>query len=197
MPHRKWDSAAGSYDIFNRGIERRYGDYKKELFAKASGKTLLVAAGTGLDFDCFPPGIEITAVDFSPKMLEKAKKRAERFNGRIKVVLADIQQTDFPDESFDTAVTSCTFCSVPDPVKGLREIHRILKPDGRLLMFEHVRPSHPLLGVMMDILNPVVSAFGPNINRQTAENVRKAGFRIVREYNVYLDMVKTFEAQKA
>ena len=75
-------------------------------------------------------------------------------------------------------------------------MRRVLADDGRLLMFEHVRASNPWLGFMMDVMNPLVRKFGPDINRRTGDNVRAAGFRIDREFNVYLDMVKLFEAEK-
>ncbi len=193
---KKWNSASKCFDFGERGEEARYGSYKRHLFAKAKGKIMMVAAGTGQDFKQFPSGLEITAIDFSPMMLEKAKKRAKEYKGDIILKEADVTNMEFPDETFDTVVTSCTFCSVPDPLKGLEEINRVLKHDGRLLMFEHVRVSNFLLGAMMDAMNPFVNLFGPNINRRTADNIREAGFRITREYNIYLDMVKLFEAEK-
>lgn len=191
---KKWDRASKSFDRFTGGEKKRYGSFKRGLFAKAEGKIMLVAAGTGQDFVFFPPGLDITAIDFSPKMVEKAKEKAALYDGDLKVVLADVHELKFPENSFDSVVTSCTFCSVPDPVKGFREIRRVLKPDGKLLMFEHVRPQSFLLGRMMDFVTPLVKRFGPELNRQTAENARMARFKITREFNVYLDMVKLFEA---
>ncbi|MBI5177847.1 MAG: class I SAM-dependent methyltransferase [Nitrospinae bacterium] len=191
---KKWDKAAKSLDWAGPGIERRYGEYKRELFAKAHGTVLLAAAGTGLDFDYFPPGLNVTGIDFSATMLEMARVRA-RLAG-IRLTLGDIQRMPFKDEAFDTVVASCTFCSVPDPVEGLREVKRVLKTDGKLLMFEHVRAGNPVLGKMMDIMSPISRIFGPEINRRTKDNVEKAGFAITREYNVYLDVVKIFEAKK-
>ena len=193
----KWNKAAKCLDANKRGEEMRYGRYKREIFAKAVGKTMLVAAGTGIDFKYFPADIEVTAIDFSPTMLEYAAKKVDECRAPITLVEADVTDLDFPDRHFDTVATSCTFCSVPDPVKGLREVGRVLKDDGALLMFEHVRPSNLYLGLMMDFMNPVASMMGPDINRRTADNVRAAGFRITREFNVYLDMVKLFEAVKA
>lgn len=192
----KWNNASKCFDLANVGIERRYRYYKRKLFTKCRGKTLLVAAGTGLDFPYFPDGLEITAIDFSPKMVEIAQKKTGGYNGKLDVIEADVMKLDFPRESFDTVVTSCTFCSVPDPVKGLKEIHRVIRPDGRLLMFEHVRAGNALLGAMMDITAPLFKKVGPEINRKTGDNIKKAGFKITSEYNVYLDMVKLFEAVK-
>ena len=191
----KWDKASKSFDMFSRGTELRYGKYKRGLFAKSRGKTMLVAAGTGLDFEFFPPGLEITAIDFSPKMLAIAGQKTAAYKGSIELLEADVTNLTFENNSFDTIVTSCTFCSVPDPVKGLTELNRVLKPDGQLLMFEHVRPTNFILGAMMDFLTPIVNKMGPDLNRRTADNVRKAGFTITREFNIYLDMVKLFECR--
>ena len=193
---RKWDKAAKCLAANERGEEVRYGAYKRGLFGKAMGKTMLVAAGTGVDFKYFPPDIELTAIDFSPKMLEYAKKKVSECPAPVTLKEADVTRLDFPDAHFDTVATSCTFCSVPDPVKGLREVRRVLKDEGTLLMFEHVRPDSLYLGLLMDFMNPLARLMGPDINRRTADNVRAAGFRLTREFNVYLDMVKLFEAEK-
>lgn len=192
---KKWNNAAATLDLLGAGLDARYGHYKRELFAKARGRVLLVAAGTGSDFAHFPDGLDIFAIDFSPKMLERAKEKAAHYPGGIDVIQADAQRLPFPDGAFDTVVTSCTFCSVPKPVKGLRELHRVLRPDSQLLMFEHVRPGNFLLGLMMDLMTVVSRMVGPDLNRRTADNIRRAGFQMTRDFNVYLDMVKIFEAQ--
>ena len=192
----KWDSAAPSFDKFNVGVEKRYGRFKKEWFSNCEGKVMLVAVGTGLDLPYIPENLNLTAVDFSKNMLKEAGKKIEKLNRPVNLLHADVQELGVKDKSFDTIVTSCTFCSVPDPVKGLRELHRVLKDDGKLLMFEHVRPSNIFLGTMMDLMAPLISMIGPNINRRTGENVEKAGFTISKEYNIYIDMVKLYEAKK-
>lgn len=192
----KWNRAAAGLESVGMGVERRYGHFKRELFGKARGNTLLVAAGTGLDFQHLPEGAKVTAVDFSPVMLDYAKPRAKEYRGVLRLVRGDLQQLSFRDESFDSVVTACTFCSVPDPLQGLRELYRVLKPGGRLLMFEHVRASNLLLGFFMDVMTPFSGYFGPDMNRRTGETIKKAGFTIKREFNVYLDVVKMFECVK-
>jgi ubiquinone/menaquinone biosynthesis C-methylase UbiE len=84
----------------------------------------------------------------------------------------DVQALTFPDDDFDAAVATCVFCSVPDPVRGLQELARVVKPDRRILLLDHVRIDQPLIGAIMDGLNPlIVRMWGANINRRTTENV--------------------------
>ena len=190
----KWDNAARTFDLMNRGIELRYGEKKREWFSRSYGRTLLVAVGTGLDLQYFPSGQKVVGIDISSKMLSKAKEKTGHCTAAVEFVRADVQRLGFGDSSFDSAVTSCTFCSVPDPVQGLKEIRRVMKPGGTLLMFEHVRSDIFWMGPMMDVLTRLSRKFGPDLNRRTGENIRKAGFRLTRQINVYLDMVKLFEA---
>ncbi|HLG85746.1 MAG TPA: class I SAM-dependent methyltransferase [Alphaproteobacteria bacterium] len=192
----KWDAAAKSFDLLARGDERRFGETKRRFFAGIRGKTLFVAAGTGNDFKFFPPGHEIVAIDISPKMLERAKLKLGTYAGEIELREMDVTALDYPDDTFDTIATICTFCSVPKPVTGLRELHRVLKPGGRILMFEHVRSHIGPLGIMQDLMTPLTRRAGPDLNRDTVGNVRRAGFRIRRIENAYLDIVRMIDASK-
>jgi demethylmenaquinone methyltransferase/2-methoxy-6-polyprenyl-1,4-benzoquinol methylase len=79
---------------------------------------------------------------------------------------------------------------------GLKELQRVMRPGGKLLMFEHVRSNIFWMGPMMDLLTYVSRKVGPDLNRRTKENVIRAGFKLTREINIYLDMVKLFEAIK-
>ena len=152
---------------------------QEKLFSMVRGKVLEVGVGTGRNFPFYPPGIEITAIDYSPRMLEKARGKVHQARTPITLLEMDAQNMAFADHSFDTVVTACVFCSVPDAIKGLKEIRRVLKPDGRLVMLEHVRSENAALGKVMDWLNPVfLNIFGTNINRRTVENVQTVGFTI-------------------
>ncbi|HLE57047.1 MAG TPA: class I SAM-dependent methyltransferase [Rhodothermia bacterium] len=192
----KWNRASRTYNLVTFGEDLRQGDEKRRLYARARGRTIFVAAGTGNDIKFFPPGLDIVGLDVSPGMIEKARPRAARYPGRMELRVMDAQQLDFAEGSFDTAITACTFCSVPDPVRGLRELYRVLKPGGSLLMFEHVRSEVPMVGLFLDLLTYVTRLIGPDLNRDTVANVRRAGFRVVREQNVYFDIVKSIEAAK-
>ncbi|MGE0683618.1 MAG: class I SAM-dependent methyltransferase [Candidatus Binatia bacterium] len=193
---RKWDAASRTLDLFDWGDDHRLGPHKRRLFSKIHGATLMVAAGTGNDFKFFPPGQHIVAIDISPQMLERAAKKAAAYQGTLELRLLDVCELPFADASFDTVVTVCTFCSVPKPVVGLREIYRVLKPGGQLLMFEHVRSKIGPFGIFLDFMTLLSRRIGPDLNRDTVGKVQKAGFRLRREENVYLDIVKIIEAVK-
>ncbi len=190
----KWDTASKGYDLFARGAEKRWTPYKIRFFAPMRGKVLFLAAGTGLDFQFFPPGQDVTAIDISPKMIERAGPRAEEYNGTIELREMDVHQMPFPIETFDQIYTACTFCSVPKPIEGLARLRRVLKPDGELRMFEHTGSRWFPFNVLLHAMTPVSRHFGPEVNRDTVTNVRKAGFRIRRVENLYLDVVKTITA---
>ena len=193
---RKWDAASRTLDFFSFAVDYRIGPHKRRLFTKMRGATLMVAAGTGNDFKFFPPNMHVIAIDISPKMLERAARKASAYSGSIELREMDVCDLEFSDSTFDTIATAFTFCSVPKPVIGLRELRRVLKPDGQLIMIEHVRSAIGPLGIFMDIMTPLTSRIGPSLNRDTVGNVQKAGFRLRRVENVYLDVVKIIEAVK-
>ncbi len=99
----------------------------------------------------------------------------------VDLQLGDAQNLGFADRTFDEIVATFVFCSVPDPLLGLQELARVVKPGGRVFMLEHVRASNPIIGVLMDALNPVIVRItGVNINRHTVENVDRSGLRLER-----------------
>lgn len=97
----------------------------------------------------------------------------------IELVEADIQSLPYPDNTFDSIVSTCVFCSVPDPIIGLKELKRVCKPTGRILMLEHMRSENNLIGFVMDILNPLtLRLWGANINRETLKTIDQSGLKI-------------------
>lgn len=192
----KWNASAAFFDLMSGlGPELRWRPHKRALFeTMGTGRILFLAVGTGLDIASFPPGRDIVGIDVSPKMLAKAERRAAAYPGRLELKVMDAQEMDFPDHAFDEAFTSCTFCSVPDPLKGLAELRRVLKPGGRLSMFEHTGSRHLPVKLTLDFMNPFFRPIGPSINRNTVANVIAAGFRLQRVENVYMDVVRIIRA---
>ena len=170
------------YDTVEILPERRYISWRERLWSLVRGPEVLeVGVGTGKNIAFYPAGVRVTGVDLTPGMLDRARKRAALLNREVTLLLGDAQNLDFADASFDTIVATFVFCSVSDPVRGLRELGRVVKPDGQIFLLEHVRSDKPVVGELMDILNPaVVRVTGANINRRTVENVLRSGLVIER-----------------
>jgi ubiquinone/menaquinone biosynthesis C-methylase UbiE len=191
----KWDKAAPTFDIMaGRGAEKRWQPFKKELFNQMDGRILFLALGTGLDIPTFPTDKTISAIDISPKMLEQAQPRIDAYEGEINAQVMDVHDLDFEDDTFDQVFTSCTFCSVPNPVEGLRSLRRVLKPGGDLLMFEHTGSRYYPFKLMMDLMTQLTRKIGPDMNRSTVSNVQAAGFQVREVENLFLDVVKIIKA---
>jgi ubiquinone/menaquinone biosynthesis C-methylase UbiE len=194
----KWDRLAPRYDsMASKGAEDRWKPFKQKLFSHMQGKILFMALGTGLDIPVFPKGQDITAIDISPKMLEQAAERVAAYDGQLSAQVMDVHQMPFADCTFDQVYTSCTFCSVPDPVAGLKALHRVLKPGGQLFMFEHTSSKFTPFRQMMNLMTTLTEKIGPAMNRDTVANVRAAGFEVTEVENVFLDVVKTIRARRA
>lgn len=195
VTREKWDSAAAIFDVMNgRGPEKRWAPIKRKFFSHMNGKILFLAVGTGLDIQFFPPEKDITGIDISPKMLEVAKDRAEAYDGHMEIHVMDVHEMTFEPASFDQVFTSCTFCSVPDPVRGLQALMRVLKPGGELRMFEHTGSRWFPFNLMLNVMTPLSRRVGPEMNRSTVENVARAGFEIREVENHFLDVVKSITA---
>jgi ubiquinone/menaquinone biosynthesis C-methylase UbiE len=177
----RYNRIAPVYDLMEAIVElSAFRRWRERLWSQVDGNRVLeVGVGTGKNVLHYPKGVQITAVDLSDKMLERARRRVQALDSEADLRLMDAQRLAFPDAAFDAAVATFVFCSVPDPVLGLRELGRVVRPGGQILLLEHVRVDKPVIGKLMDLLDPfVVRLMGPHINRRTVENVRKAGLEI-------------------
>ncbi|NOZ28928.1 MAG: methyltransferase domain-containing protein [Chloroflexi bacterium] len=182
LTRARYDRIAPLYDLMEALAERRYNDWRQRVWSLVTGPRVLeVGVGTGKNMPYYPSGIQVTGVDLSARMLDRARRRAERLGRSVTLLQMDAQALEFPDDAFDGAVATFVFCSVPDPVLGLQEMARVVRPGGRVVLLEHVRSEHPILGRLMDLLDPVIARLmGPHINRRTVDNVRRAGLDIER-----------------
>ena len=198
---KRYNRVARFYDLEQAlGECLVFGRLRRELWSRVpnDARILEVGAGTGVNMAHYPKAASVTAIDISERMLERAKAHAERLERAVDLELMDAQRLTYDDGSFDVVVATFVFCSVPDPVAGLREARRVLRPGGQLLLLEHVRSGNALVGKIMDWLTAVVvRVTGANINRRTVENVRLAGFDNVAVGSHLLNIVKLIEARKA
>lgn len=191
---RKYNRNARFYDYMDKMIT---GEMRKKVLSYAYGQVLEVGVGTGLNLPFYPPDCRVTGIDFSPGMLSKAQERAKYFDN-VKLYEMDVQKIEFPDHSFDTILATCVFCTVPDPVKGFQELKRVCKPDGQMVLLEHVRSSNKVLGILMDVLNPLaVRLIGSNINRETIMNMEKAGIKVETVETVGMEILKLIVARRS
>ncbi|WP_242694643.1 class I SAM-dependent methyltransferase [Pseudogracilibacillus auburnensis] len=167
------------FDVMNQMIQS---SWRKDLLKNLQGNILEVGVGTGANLSYYPSNVHVTGIDFSPKMLMKAYEKIDK--AEVKVVLRemDAQDMDFPDNTFDAVVSTYVFCSIPNPVKGFKEIRRVVKPEGKIVMLEHMRSENVVAGKILDLMNPLtVRIVGANVNRKTIENIEKAGLRIEQQ----------------
>ncbi|HWR56980.1 MAG TPA: class I SAM-dependent methyltransferase [Negativicutes bacterium] len=172
----RYNRTALFYDWMDKMIPVKL---RQRAIEQANGQVLEVGVGTGANLGYYLPGCEVTGIDFSPGMLNKARRKIFRAKVPVTLLEMDAEHMDFPDNTFDTVVATCVFCSIPDPVQGFREVKRVCKNGGRIILLEHMRSENPVLGWLMDVFNPLaLYLIGSNINRQTVENVRRADITI-------------------
>lgn len=189
---KRYNRTSIFYDCMDTMIKD---ELRKKVVSYAQGKVLEVGVGTGKNLKYYSPDCDVTGIDFSPGMLAKARERAKELPN-VSLYEMDVQNLDFPDNYFDTIIATCVFCSVPDPIKGLEELKRACKPDGKLVFLEHIRSSKKILGLMMDIFNPVVvRIIGANINRKTLENMKAAGLDIKQVETEGIEILKFIIAE--
>ena len=151
---------------------------RRALLQNASGSTLEIGAGTGLNFALYPPDTNVVAIEPDPSMIRRARERATE--AAIEVFQLDAQRLPLEDESFDHVVGTLVMCTVPAPVKALAEIRRVLRPGGTYLFLEHVRSHTPRVARWQDRLEKPWRAVagGCHPNRDTLSTIAGSGFSV-------------------
>lgn len=196
---RKYDRFARYYDFFESFFESKFFRiWRKDLLSSLKGKILEIGVGTGKNLEFYNKEADVTGIDISPKMLEKAVEKQKKLKRNFNLLLMDAQNLNFENNSFDHVVCTFVLCSVPDPVKVLTEMKRVLKKEGTILMLEHMLSKNKIIAFLEHLHNPITKwLVGVNINRKTTENIRKSGLRITKEINLkLLDVFRRIEARK-
>ena len=175
---------AAMYERLSRsGREHNFMEpLRKEVIAQAQGVVLEVGAGTGSNFALYnPEQVErVEAVEPDSTMLRYARERLKTARVPITLTQAPVETLPFEDETFDSAVATLVFCSVTDPMRGLNEVRRVLKPGGILLLIEHVRAQGAFAQQLQNIITPVTKRVAGNChwNRDTERSIINADFEI-------------------
>jgi ubiquinone/menaquinone biosynthesis C-methylase UbiE len=144
----------------------------------ATGRTLEVAIGTGLNLPLYPAAAVVTGIDLTPEMLAIARHRAAELERPIELVLGDAQELPFADATFDTIVSTYAMCSVPDLVQTIGEMHRVLKARGRLILVDHVRSSVRPIFWIQRLMERSPKRTSGELTRRPLVQVEGAGFRV-------------------
>jgi phosphatidylethanolamine/phosphatidyl-N-methylethanolamine N-methyltransferase len=179
MTRAIYDDIAPRYDAAMKPLERWFmARWRAEALTRlpAVGPILEVGAGTGLNFRFYPSAARGFASELSREMLKFASRKDRP--GGLSLVQNDAELLPFADASFEAAFATLVFCSIPSPLNAFVELRRVIKPGGRLVLLEHVRPAG-LLGPIFDFLNFFTSRlFGDHCNRRTVDTARTAGFEV-------------------
>ena len=154
---------------------------RREVLGGARGRTVEIGSGTGLNLPLYPDDLdELVLLEPDPPMRARLEKSVRRGRRRARVADAPAEQLPFADGSVDTVVSTFVLCTVDAPDLALREIARVLRPDGQLLIIEHVRSDSPTLARWQDrLLRPWRGfARGCRCNRATAELIANCGFEL-------------------
>lgn len=195
---RYWDRQAEGYDGCTALAERRlFRDTRPWLCGQSTGETLEVAVGTGLNLPHYPPGVRLTALEWSPSMLRLARHRAERLGRAADLRVGDAHDLPFPGARFDTVVCTFALCCVQDDRRALEEMSRVLRPGGLLLLADHVPSTLRAVRMLQAAADAVsVRRTGEHYRRRPLLRVRDLGLAVERHDRFALGIVERLAARK-
>jgi ubiquinone/menaquinone biosynthesis C-methylase UbiE len=194
---RKYDQFARWYDLVEGIPEHLLGirKFRERLLRRAVGEVVEVAAGTGKNLPHYPRSCTTIAVDMSHEMLNRARERAAKLRVQASFVLADSAALPFSHGAFDTVVSTLTTCTFPTPEASLREMARVCKPEGRILLVEHGRSDREWLGRWQDRRDDAhAKQLGCHWNREPLKIVQQAGLKLVAARRSFFGIFHEIEA---
>lgn len=193
------------YERMARGYDRQldfveaflFADARRWACALARGCVLEIGIGTGRNIPLYRADVELTGVDLSPAMLEVARQRARDLARTVELHVADADTLPFMDGSYDVVVSTLVLCTIPSPEHALAEVHRVLRPGGRLLVVDHVRSPVLAVRLLQLVFDPVLVRFaGDHLLREPADIVTRVGFQIEHLRRTRLGVVERLSARR-
>ena len=182
---RIYDSHASTYDKRTAMMETFFQSKVNKMFKILKGKILEVGVGTGNNLKNYNETSRVTALDWSPRMILYAKLKAKRLNlsNIDNFIVGDIQKLEdyFEQSYFDFVVSRCVFCSVPDPIKGLKQVAKVLKSSGKFIQVEHGISNFKPINLFLKAIDPIAYRVeGVHIKRDHIKNLDQAGFKLLK-----------------
>jgi ubiquinone/menaquinone biosynthesis C-methylase UbiE len=195
---RQYAGEAQGYDRESDLAERwLFGsEHRSWACSRATGNTLEVAIGTGLNLSSYPLGVRLIGLDLTSEMLELARNRAADLGRAATFCEGDAQDLPFLDDTFDTVVSTYAMCSVPDERRTMLEMKRVLRPGGRLILVDHVRSSVRPFYWLQRLLEKVPSRSEDELTRRPLTHVLATGFTIAETDRLRAGIVERLVARK-
>lgn len=156
---------------------------RTEVLRSAAGEVLEIGIGTGLNLSRYGPNVSrVRAVDPTPMLPTRMARRRAAAHFPVEITHQSAERLPYEDQTFDCVVSTWTLCTIPDPVRALQEVRRVLKPGGRFLFLEHGRSDDKKMATWQDRLNPIqnVIGCGCNLNRRIDVLIAQAGLSITQ-----------------
>lgn len=195
---RSWAKQAPRYDKMIGFFERRlFGDHRRWACSRATGETLEVAVGTGLNIEHYPQHATLTGIDLSSEMLAIAHKRAAALGRDIDLREADAHRLPFDDATFDSVVCTYSLCNIPDPHRAVTEMKRVLRPDGKLILVDHIRSAvKPIFWLQRAVEFFTRRLEGEHMTRRPLEYVKAEGFEVQERDRMRAGIVERLVGKK-
>jgi ubiquinone/menaquinone biosynthesis C-methylase UbiE len=192
------DKTAPKYDRQMNFFDRiLFAGGREWACSQTEGEVLEIAVGTGRNLSHYPPGVKLTAIEYSPEMLAIARRRADEVGRPADLREGDAQALEFPDESFDSVVITLALCTIPDDRKAVREARRVLRPGGKLILLEHVRsPLLPVRSIQRAIEPLTVRFEADHLTREPLDYLAEEGFEVASSDRSRLGIVERIVARK-
>lgn len=169
------------YDVVARRLERGRRRAIEQLNVRPDDRVLIDGCGTGLDLELLPRAARISAIDITPSMVERTRERGRSLGMAVDGAVMDAAALDFPDGSFDCVLLHLVLAVVPDPVAMAREAARVLRPGGRVSVFDKFLPDAGRPSLLRRIANLATNVLATNINRRLGPILEDSGLRIMHE----------------
>ena len=172
---------APGYDIAGRIFDKSRKKSIDSAEIKPGDKVLIIGAGTGLDLDFLPVNCEITATDLTPSMIERTKKRNKTLNHHLNAIVMDGQNLQFTNDSFDVVILHLILAVIPDPIACIKEAERLLKQNGKAIVFDKFVPKNKKITYMRKLANVFTNFIASDITRTFESIASQSNLMIVSD----------------